>query len=296
MMQRVINFGLDQFLKSKGMTMSKYMSVLITTTSKKILNYSPQLYLNRNPGVGKARPYPYASSILLSFNDHYFLVTAGHALQKNVDPTKVGVMLNDTFLILEGEMKVVDPTLNKTNDKIDLAIVRLEKPVVADLQTQYSFLDINQIEIDHKISQQPQYLLVGFPAETSKLKLDVGEIIVDPFIYLTNVVERKIYQELDYNPKLNMILQYDHNQIVTFDSGNISRGPDAHGVSGSGLWYLPKFIINDFNDVPFKLVGIMIEWWDDRHFLIATRIHIVTELIRNKFKLPIPSSTIMRTK
>ena len=288
------NILLQNFLKSKRMSVNEYFTELVNSVGKTILLYSPQLYIIRN-NIEPVHPRPYASSVLLMVEDKYFLLSAGHALS-NVDPKNIGVMIDNTFIVLEGDVKYVDPGLNKTNDKIDLAIWQLTKPVVADIKTKHKFLDICQIEIEHVVTKHPQYIIAGFPAETSLLQLTTSKINVTPFIFLTDVTQKSTYHELDYDERVNLILNYNHTQIFKFGSESIEQGPDAHGVSGSGLWYLPKLILNDFTNIPFKLVGIVIEWHDIRHYLIATRIHLVTELIRTYFKIPVPASNIMTVK
>ena len=65
-------------------------------------------------------------------------------------------------------------------------------------------------------------------------------------------------------------------------------------MSGCGLWYIPALRKDESNRVSSVLTGIMHEWRKEHNVLVATRIHIVTETIRQAFNLNLPKSTITK--
>ena len=282
--------------KPKILTITDYTGELVDEAAREILNYTPQLfrkYDNSQP----IRPEPWASAVLLKVDNICFLITAGHVLQENgndINPEDIGVMIGDTFYILNGELKFVNPTVNKTNDRIDLAVWRLNNDVATELEKRYKFLEPSQIDIDHNVSKEPRYLLVGFPVSRSKIKPATSTIRVAPFIFLTEESEKNYYKTLDFEEHSNIILDYRKAKIKSFDTKLAVQGPDTYGVSGSGLWYLPSLIVAEGQAVPFKLTGIMIEWRSDKSAVVATRIHIATEIIRKYFGLNLPQSKITK--
>ncbi|MCK4339628.1 MAG: hypothetical protein KAW87_06550 [Candidatus Cloacimonetes bacterium] len=282
--------------KPKILTITDYTRKLVNEASREILKYTLQLYHKDNK-TEPVRPEPWASAVLLKVDNTRFLLTSGHVLQENgqdINPEDIGIMIEDTFQILNGEIKYVNSTVNKTSDRIDLAIWRLNDDVAGDLEKQYKFLEPSQVDIDHNVSTEPRYLLVGFPVTRSKIKPATAIIKVAPFIFLTKESEKNLYKKLDFEEHSNIILDYRKAKIKSFDTGLPGQGPDTHGVSGSGLWYLPTLIVAEGQKVPFKLAGIMIEWRREVSAVIATRIHIATEIIRKEFRLNLPQSKITK--
>ena len=71
----------------------------------------------------------------------------------------------------------------------------------------------------------------------------------------------------------------------------VHKSPQMNGISGSGLWFLkdfakPEMVVNK------QLIGLIIERVNklNNQVLIATRIDLVTEFIRQHFNLSIPKS------
>jgi hypothetical protein len=62
------------------------------------------------------------------------------------------------------------------------------------------------------------------------------------------------------------------------------HGPEPIGVSGGGLWYLPSFFVERGKNVPLILIGIMIEHHGSFNILAASRISLITEILRDHFK------------
>ena len=272
---------------SKLLTINDYTGELVDQAAKEILNYSPQLYRKYN-NVQPIKPEPWASAILLKINTTKFLLTAGHVLLENdneINPEDIGVMIEKTFFILNGDLKYLKPSDSKINNNLDYAVWRLDNDVAEDLGEKYKFLELSDVEVDHIVTSEPKYLIVGFPVTQSKLNPITEKIKVDPFIFLTNEAKKNLYKRLDLEEDLNILLNYRKAKIKSFDTKLAGQGPDTYGVSGSGLWYLPSLVIKKGEYVPFRLVGIMIEWRRNQSVLIATRIHRVIEIIKRKFKL-----------
>ena len=65
------------------------------------------------------------------------------------------------------------------------------------------------------------------------------------------------------------------------------------GISGCGVWYIPNFT-NPQGGLPdYQLMGFINEQNAEKTFLIATRIHILTEVLRKIFEVNIPKSNII---
>lgn len=255
--------------------MNDYLDDLVKRATDKILKYTPQLFIHLNAG----KPEPFATGVLLQVDDHYFLITAAHVID-GLDPKTVGIMINNTFYILNGTVHYTQLSSSKQNASIDLAIWLLSSEVVAELKQKYSFLQLSEVSAEHVIIDKPQYLVVGFPVTRTKLNLRKAKLAVQPFIFLTNQAEPKLYSKLRFTEQSHILLAYRKAKIKNFESGLVVQGPDPHGVSGSGLWFLPEVIVEPEKDVPIELVGIMTEFHSQLNVLVSTRIHLVLEILR----------------
>lgn len=264
------------------------------TAGQEILKYTPQLY-HRLSLTEPIKIEPWASGVFLKIDGNHFLVSAGHVLMEGsnaINPENVGIMIGKQYHILNGNVKYTDTSLHEANSKIDLTIWKLEdERVIQDLSQKYLFLEPTSIDIDHKPSNSPNYLIVGFPITRTKIKAQTQSIKVDPFIFLTNQKNDKLYSKLQFERHSNLILDYRKRKIRSHN-GSLVQGPDPHGLSGCGLWHIPELMINSSGGVFSKLVGIMTEWHSNHNAVVATRIHIVTEVIRREFGLTIPKSKI----
>jgi len=271
----------------------EHIKEIVHDLSKEILNYTPQLYRkfdNKQP----IRPKPIATSVLIKSEDKRFLVTAGHVLRENnadIDPEDIGVMVDDEFIILNGKLNFVNPDASNSNDQTDLAVFELNFYVADHIEKKYFFLPTSTIDINHNLSDDYKYLIVGYPTTKTILKIKASIYEVNPFIFLTKISKEGKYRQLGFNSYSNIVLDYIKSKIKSFGSDLVLTGPDTYGVSGSGLWYIDSFIKPN-EAYKAKLVGIMIEWRKRESVVIGTRIHLLTEILRQICGLNLTKSEI----
>ncbi len=120
------------------------------------------------------------------------------------------------------------------------------------------------------------------------------KIIGFPLVFLTNIAGENNYRRLGYENHSTLLLNYRQKKVRNFNSGTIQQNVSPEGISGCGVWYIPKFL-SDKEDLPeFRLVGQIIEQNKEKTILIATRIHMVTEVIRRDFGINLPQSLITK--
>lgn len=281
----------------KIITLMDLWDEIVDEAAREILEFTPQIFRKEDYEVDNVKPKPLATGILINVEQDYFLVTACHILTK-AKPEDIGIMIDDTFCILNGEIVQAKDVKDCKNDKIDIAITKLDKNVVETILKGYTFLTLNKIDYAHTVITEPRYLIVGFPGTRTRIKKHTQKIIPDPFIYLTKEADKKVYGKLGFEEHSNMIAVYRRRKTKTFGSPYVNFGPDPHGISGCGLWYLqiPSLgnLVKEHKNVSYKLVGMMTEYRQERNVVIATRIHIITEILRTHFKANIPGSNITR--
>ncbi len=258
------NYNYTQHLKT-------LLNLKINSISREILNYTPQLYYIEK-AFQDTTPKPLGSSVLYASENNSYLITAKHVFQ-NYDEWDIGFLLESTFYSLEGIQ------YKTTNNDTDIAVCKLTERLSQILIEKYSFLNVNQIEANHKYTNFiPRYLEIGFPITKSKLKKHDKTIRVEPFILLSDIKKQSNEHVFIDIPKTRKAFNNDTP---------IRSLPVLIGLSGSGLWH-----ISSFYDLKFKLVAIMIEWDDkEKKYTKGTKINIVMNMIKKveENSLPLPT-------
>lgn len=281
-------------MTEKVVTLMQHIDIIVDVCAREILKYTPQLYLLKEESVEGADVKPYASGVLISHDNNYFLITAGHVVE-DIDPTRIGIMIGNVFNILNGEIKYFKPSFSTELDKIDVAIWKLENEIVKELEPHYKFLTIEKFGMNHKLIQDdPRFLIVGYPWRKSKLNPLTQKIKVKVFVFLTKNSKKEIYKQLKLEEFSNIILEYKQRKIRDFNTGLITKGVTPEGISGCGAWYIPNFIIDPSKTPDFKLISIVTEQDKSKKHLKTTRIDIITEVLRRDFKIQIIPSNLIR--
>jgi hypothetical protein len=223
------------------------------------------------------------------------MVTAAHVIAEDYD--NIYIMLPDKELQLGGLLHTTPIPAGGTrdDDKIDIAVMELEDSVVADVLSSFKFIELRNIGIGHKLVNSHYYLSVGYPATKTKKLWSKDEISAIPYPYQTEPETSFEYERLGFRNYLHIAVKFDG--LVTSESNPAEHAaPKMNGVSGSGLWFLKGLATPSMVEQK-QLVGIIIERESkDRQnkALIATRVDVVTEFIRQRFGLSIPKSTVVK--
>lgn len=229
--------------------------------------------------------HPHGSGVFIKINNFYFLLTAAHVTDNQHSNICVGID-NHNVLTLGGEWTGNIADGNREDDRIDLAILKLDDVSIEKVKTRYSFLDISEIEVNHNFKSLPFYQLLGYPITLSKYKKFKNETKSIPFFYITMPAEKNIYKELKCDDNINFIIKYDKKNVKNYTNNRIELGPDLFGISGCGLWYIPMEFGNGKSNIKKKLVGIITEWpINKRKYIIGTRIDLFLKAINLKYKI-----------
>lgn len=235
-----------------------------------IFKYSPQMFYIENENE-PIRPIAWATCVLYENNSSYYLITASHVFER-IEPSKIGILINDVFSLLHGFLIYT----NDKENKIDLAIMKLAKHFVADILKQYSFLQNDSIGINHNLTNKQEYLMAGFPVSKTKVKRDNKTIKREELIILTMKSQEEKYKKLNIKSEHHIIV--DIHKVKDFkDIKPIYLPPHLYGVSGSGLWF-----ISSAAQPKFSLVAIMTEWHKRDKVAVGTKIDVVIDIIKHR--------------
>lgn len=232
------------------------------------------------------------TGIFLKILDDYFLITVAHVAESLNFEFYVGLEKHTIFKL--GGNLVTNKTNNRDKDKFDICVLKLCSETIENISKTYNFLNLQEININHDYKNLPLYELVGFPATKSKYNKYKKKLYSKAYRYITTpVLEKNIYKNLKCSTSYNVILNYDRKKVYNYKKKSTQIGPELEGISGCGLWYTPVEEITSKEKPKKYLVAIITEWpINDRKYLIATKIDLFTEVIRQHFKIDIPKSSI----
>jgi len=236
-------------------------------------------------------PHPYGSGVLVQIDEHYFVFTAAHVIENTDETIGVGFLENN-FRTLGGT-KLFNQTNNRENDKQDVGIIKLDDPSVRYLKTLYKFIQKEDLGINHEPVFNPQYVAVGFPATKSKYNAYKNALKSVPFNYITHPVKPQNPIKVDFNPVSQLLIHYDKNAARNYQSGLRTQGPEPHGMSGCGFWYLP---VSGFvsGNKEIKLISILTDWRSGKNCWVGAKIDLFTEIVRQSYHLDIPASIMIQ--
>lgn len=279
-------------------TLIDYYNELQFEAAKEIYRLTCQFFTIKND-----IPKAHGSGVLIQTGSHFYCLSAAHVTQDEKDNSFYDIFIplkENTFQKLGGELTINSvPVEKRSKDRIDIAILKLNKETVEIISNYYNFLQYNEVEISHQVELLPKYLSVGFPASKKYAKYNpkTQKIKTKSFIYTTIPETDKVYKKLNCETFANIIVKYDKNNVRDYKNKTLKVGPDTFGISGSGLWFVPFQVREKKDKIEKKLVGILTEWpIKNRKVWIATRIDVFTEIIRQKYDDSIEKSKIVGLK
>lgn len=251
-----------------------------------------------NTGYRVDLPSSWGSGVFVEIDDNFFLFTAAHVVDDRENDIFIGMGTNEKH-VLKGDWVVspIPDNLTRCNDKIDAAVLKLDTEQVGVIQERYVFLSLDEIKLNHTISDIQSYVGVGFPGEWNycdpyfdSRSLNDRERST-PLICAASPAPDNVYTESGCHISQNIIVRYDKNDLINRTTGENVTGPHPGGMSGCGLWFFP-IQMSDCGVKEKKLVGILTKWYK-RNYWIATRIDVFTEIVRRKYHIDIRESTFI---
>lgn len=166
------------------------------------------------------------------------------------------------------------------DDSLDIAIVKLNQPVYQHLLDNGNvFLTLNSLQTIPNLKPTDVLLIAAYPASKTKVDIKKKELIFQPLL-LQTVPSLKGLKNQAYNQGFHHIAKFPIKSLVDIRNGQKRRAPKPQGISGSGLWLFP--IENNLNFEPI-LIGILAEYHENEAVMVATKIDLFLDLLRQRF-------------
>ncbi|WP_343614100.1 hypothetical protein [Flavobacterium sp.] len=236
----------------------------------------------------------HGTGIFIQIQEHYFLISAAHVMDKH----------GEFFIFLSREKEIIKPggdtyinrTENREKDELDIAVLRLDDDCLPHIKRSYSFLQAEDLAINHIFQSWEYYTFLGYPASRAKIKYKTDIFDITTLFHFTAPIEVEYYAEFGRNPFVNVVVSYNKKQVYDGRKGIFGTGPDLYGISGCGLWFTDPSDLKGGIIKP-KLTAIMTDWCiKNKNIVIGTRIDVVTGMIKKFIDIDFPDSRIVKLR
>ncbi|MBB4801800.1 hypothetical protein HNP37_001861 [Flavobacterium nitrogenifigens] len=233
----------------------------------------------------------HGTGVFIQIQNHYFLVSAAHVMDKH----------GEFFIFLSQEKEIIYPggdtyinrTENREKDELDIAVLRLDDECLPHIKRSYSFVQAEDLAINHIFQPWEYYAFLGFPASKTKVKYKTDIFCITTLFHFTAPIGAEHYEQLGRNPYVNVIATYNKKHVYNGSKGTYGTGPDLYGISGCGLWFTDPEDMSTGIIKP-KLTAIMTDWFaKNKNIIIGTRIDVVTGMIKKFLDIDFPDSSIV---
>lgn len=226
----------------------------------------------------------FASGVLVRIGEARFLLTAAHA----TDEQEILVPGAHGIEELSGHYSFtrIPESGGRTSDRYDIAFVRIEDGLAAEVHPQLTFLDAEECDLADRMRLGEAYSVIGFPSRRSASTATVAETSL---LTLTGSgVSPQTYEKLEFSRLDHVVLQFRRRKAIDSVSGFRTPPCLPEGMSGGGIFAWSKRLPDLRKLEAPKLVGVVHEYHDTRGLFVGTRLSCYLRFIRLQYPdLPI---------
>jgi hypothetical protein len=234
------------------------------------------------------RPEHIASCLLLNVDGTPFICTAAHVADDLTEHLLFvgGLVGTRPIHILGGAVKTTDaPGGARDLDRVDLAFWRPSAAAIARLGA-VEFLDATRIANDKASTSGRLYTAIGYPRSRNKKKVNHTKKQIDIRIsmYTSDIVKnRDLCEEMGVSGTDHLFLSWAERSFMS--DGERQNTFHPRGLSGGALLDLGEFTSAQSFErdatANAKLAGMVIEYYAEHRALVAVKIGVVIDRIRN---------------
>jgi hypothetical protein len=213
----------------------------------------------------------FGSGVLVRIGEHHFLLTAAHVLDDSerydlLIPGRDGLKgLNGHFAGMR-----MPSSGNRSDDRYDIAYVKLLKEELGMLHHDLMFLEAHECDTFDAVTAKDTYTVIGYPAEKSKTSS--GEVATSIFSFSSEGVKDYRYKKIGCNLDHHLLVQFRRHRAFSYKTMQNSGVPDFAGLSGGGVFAWSKELPDPRALSQPKLTAIVTEYHVRSHVFVATRL------------------------
>lgn len=229
-------------------------------------------------GVRGRTGKPIGSGFLLDVAGRTLLVTAAHVLHERHSCT-LQIPGKSRIVPFGGDFYSTGPHEPDPNPEfgLDIGLVDLDIPGMLEPPKCPSF-SVRDLDPSDLPSDQTAYGFVGFPASVNQPRPGY-EIQVSSYYYGGQPSNRPKYEILGYHPNSQFLMMFDHERMIDHQAREV-QVPEPSGMSGGPVFRLGSFAEIEAGVARPHVIGITIEWAKYLKVLIAARVSLVLDAMR----------------
>jgi len=245
------------------------MAIHYDDLTLELLAYGMPIYA----GTDRGNPMMVGSSILGKLNGLHFLITAAHVIDKYID-RRPSILAPDR----SGFLPLSQLKSKVSSNSLDLYIAELDGGYLEETLKWRQFIDLRALNREPEATDIPVGASVGFVGYPSS-----KNSISDPAASSPVIPQQKGHlitcehaqpgkpSYCDFDPKVHIVADFSRRKYQKADGTHV-HAPDPHGMSGGGVWLLCGDDRNEKTISHYHLVGVGIEYLENKHSLVATRL------------------------
>lgn len=264
----------------------QYIDEITDCVSNHLMKHTPQIYRLLDKENKKFEPV--GSSVLIQFNERKFLITASHL---KYEYENLYFFRDNHFHLLDGKFIYTNPNVSNLSKFTDILVCEIDKESNEFLTKHYDFVNAQDINFDYYPNTEKNFLIFGYPWRKTMFNKTKSKFKIIPYKFLTEVFNRPVSNELKSLEDQLLILDYNQREIINPKTGFKKKSVTPEGLSGCGVWHIPNLL--GIDQITYNLVGIIIRQDEfTKKYVIATRIHIISEILRVYFNVNLKKSRI----
>jgi hypothetical protein len=214
-------------------------------------------------------PDQIGTGIYLVMGGKAYILTAAHVVDHRATgslyvPSKSGLVG------LNGGVggNAVPANSTRQEDKIDVAYIRLNDDIHAELHPTFKPLQREHIDLEGYVPPGTPCSVGGYPI--TKARRSDSAYQSSTYSYVGIASDHETYERLGYDPRVHIVVHYRMKQSV-FPEGDRVIPPHPRGLSGGGIFQLHPGSFVDIEGTPRTLIGSMHTYLKRENCFIGTR-------------------------
>lgn len=260
-------------------TSTEYYNHVCSAIASDIAKWTPQLFTVKTH-VNKLPPQAFGSSVLLTVERRYFLITAAHCVH-GINLEYLGIMIGNDFCSIGGNLLYFEPNEEIFNpNNSDIAVFELHDDTVEAMREKYEFMSWDKVRLQHQSNEYAKYLIFGYPASKTTKHFPTKQVIPEPLVLRTIGIPDNYYTNEKVDRNKTFILFADQRSVGRANSENIEELPELGGISGCGVWQIFDLTTNN---PKYGLVALITGEGGNKTVLYCSRIDHVGNILKRHF-------------
>ncbi|TGM88727.1 hypothetical protein [Leptospira licerasiae] len=231
------------------------------------------------------------NSVLIQLGIKRYLITAAHIFDRASLQNKEIIAPYDHptngpgFYGIRGvKVQIAPEKLDVYLRNWDIAVFSIH-PSLHNAFKGKKFLNFDEIELKHNLSNKGEYFLIGTAGNKSKSKVQSKQVNLRIDSLFTYAADIEFYRKYQINSQWHMLYEYP-KKVVNSSTPFEFQTPNIEGLSGSGIFFCKNLSTLNEPIQSSKLVGIIIDKITESkntfHLLNAIRFDCILRILSYK--------------